>query len=97
VCPNRSWVRLFFMTLLLTGGAGLGLYLWVCKVQALGRRYILFLWIDGIATLLVGFVLYSCDPSLAALRAGKLLLASLLLVAVALGMYFSLKPRVTPP
>jgi hypothetical protein len=97
VCPNRSWFRLAFMALALTGVAAIGLYVWVCKVHQIGRRYILFLWLEGIATFLVGSVLYSCDPNLFALRTGNIPLAVLLLIAVGLGMYYSLKPRITPP
>jgi len=97
VCPNRSSVRLLFMGLLVTGVVALGLYTWVCSVRRLGRGFVAFLWAGGILTLCVGLSLLGCDPQLATLREGNIPLLTLLVVTVAVGMYYSLKPRVAPP
>lgn len=97
VCPHRTPVRLLFMALLLTGLVSFALYVWVCAVRRLGRPFIVFLWLGGVATVLVGFSLLSCDPQLAKVRDGNGPLIALLAVAVAAGMYYSLKPRVAHP
>jgi hypothetical protein len=97
VCPHRTAARLTFMGLALTGLVSLSLYTWVCSVRRLGRGFVAFLWVGGIATLCVGMALLACDPQLAALREGNLPLVALLVTAVAVGMYYSLKPRIAPP
>ena len=97
VCPHRSAVRLLFMGLLATGAVALGLYVWVCAVRRLGRLYIAGLWLCGVLMLVVGLALLSCDPQLEHLRRGNSLLIALLAITVASGMYYSLRPRITPP
>lgn len=97
VCPNRSALRLLFMGLLVTGAIAFGLYHWVCAVRRIGRPYIVFLWLGGVLTLVVGLLLLSCDPQLARVRQGNGPLIALLVVAVATGMYYSLRPRIAPP
>ncbi len=97
VCPNRSALRLLFMALLVTGIVSLSLYHWVCAVRRLGRPYIAFMWLGGVLTLIVGLLLLSCDPQLAHVRRGNGLLIALLVATVATGMYYSLRPKVTPP
>lgn len=97
VCPNRTAMRLLFMGLLVTGAVALGLYYWACSVRRLGRPYIAFLWLGGVATVVVGLLLLSCDPQLAHVRRGNGPLIALLVVTVATGMYYSLRPRIAPP
>jgi hypothetical protein len=97
VCPNRTAMRLLFMGLLVTGAVALGLYHWACSVRRLGRPYLAFLWLGGVVTVAVGLLLLSCDPQLANVRRGNGPLIALLVVTVATGMYYSLRPRIAPP
>lgn len=97
VCPRRSAVRLLFMGLLFTGAVAFGLYVGVCAVRRLGRPYIAGLWLCGVLTIVVGMTLLSCDPQLEQLRRGNTLLVAMLAITVASGMYYSLRPRITPP
>ncbi len=97
VCVNRSAVRLLFNGLLLVGVLSLGAYALSCQVRRLGTKYLLYLWAGGIATLLVGIALLSCDPHLAPLRGRNYLLYALLAVGVVAGVYITLKPRDDPP
>ena len=97
VCPNRGALRLLFMGLLVTGIVSLCLYHWVCAVRRIGRPYIVFLWLGGVLTLVVGLLLLSCDPQLAHVRRGNGPLIALLVATVATGMYYSLRPRIAPP
>jgi len=97
VCPNRSALRLLFMGLLVTGAVGFGLYHWVCAVRRIGRPYLAFLWVGGVLAMIVGLALLSCDPQLAQVRQGNGPLVALLAIVVAVGMYYSLRPRVAPP
>lgn len=97
VCVNRSAVRLLFNGLLLISVLSLGAYALSCQVRRLGTKYLLYLWAGGIATLLVGIALLSCDPHLAPLRGRNYLLYALLAVGVVAGVYLTLKPRDDPP
>lgn len=97
VCPNRSIVRLLFEVLLVVGVVSLGAYAWVCEVRRLGMKFVLFLWIGGVSTLLVGMALLSCDPDLLALRRGDNLFYALILALTVGGLYMTFKPRVDPP
>jgi len=97
VCMNRSVLRLLFNGLLVLGVLSLGAYAASCQVRRLGTKYLLYLWAGGIATLLVGIALLSCDPHLAPLRGRNYLLYALLAVGVVAGVYLTLKPRDDPP
>jgi hypothetical protein len=97
VCPNRSVVRLLFEVLLLVGAVSLGAYAWICEVRRLGPKFLLFLWGGGVATLVVGLALLSCDPDLAALRAGNYLFYALIVALTAGGLYMTFRSRVDPP
>jgi hypothetical protein len=97
VCPNRSAVRLLLLALIVVGAISIALYTWSCRVRRIGRPFVLFLWVCGIATLVVAGALLTCDPQLTQVRKGNLPLVLLLVVAIAMGMYYSLKPKVTPP
>jgi len=97
ICPNRSAFRLLFTILLVTGAVAFGLYHWVCAVRRIGRPYIVFLWLGGVLAVVVGLLLLSCDPQLAGIRQGNGPLIALLAIVVAVGMYYSLRPRIAPP
>jgi hypothetical protein len=97
VCVNRSAVRLLFNGLLVLSLLSLGAYATSCQVRRLGTKYLLYLWAGGIATLLVGIALLSCDPHLAPLRGRNYLLYALLAAGVVAGVYITLKPRDDPP
>lgn len=97
VCVNRSALRLLFNVLLVIGLASLGAYALSCQVRRLGIKYLLYLWAGGIATLLVGIALLSCDPHLAPLRGRNYLLYALIAVGVVAGVYLTMKPKEDPP
>ncbi len=97
VCVNRSEVRLLFQGLLLVGVLSLGAFALSCQVRRLGRKYLMYLWAGGIATLLVGMALLSCDPQLAPLRERNYLLYALIAVMVMTGIYLTMRPKDDPP
>ena len=96
-CPNRLPLRLLFEALVLAEGIGIALYAWNCRVRRIGRRYLLMVWAGALATLVLAFVVFSCDPSLQHWREQNYLLYGLILLLFAAGIYVTFKPRVEAP
>ena len=97
VCPNRMPLRLLFEALLLAEAIAIGLYAWNCRVRRLGARYLLALWAGALATLLLAFGIFTCDPALYEWREQNYLLYALILALFAAGAYATFKPRVEAP
>jgi hypothetical protein len=97
VCPRRSGARAAFEALLAATALGLAIYLAGCRVRRLGRWLGALLWALGLATLVAGAALLRCDPQLQTLRDGNLPLAVVLVLLAALGLWFSVRPRVPRP
>jgi hypothetical protein len=54
-------------------------------------------WAGALATLVLAFVVFSCDPSLQHWREQNYLLYGLILLLFAAGIYVTFKPRVEAP
>jgi len=97
VCPQRLPFRLALQALLLATGVALLAYGWTCRVRRLGRLYLMGLWGAGIATLAVAAAVFSCDPSLNALRTGNVPLLVLIVLLVAGGLVLTFRRPVADP
>lgn len=97
ICPWRIQLRLLFQLLAGLTLLGLGAYAASCQLRHLGRPVLLALWIAGLAALLCGGGLLSCDPDLERLRDSNALLYGLLAALFAAGAYSTLKPKVELP
>ncbi|RZL40644.1 MAG: hypothetical protein EOP35_00210 [Rubrivivax sp.] len=97
VCPMRLPFRVALEFLLLATGAALLAYGWNCRVRRLGKLYLTVLWGAGIATLAVTFAVFTCDPSLNALRQGNVPLLVLIVLLVIGGLVLTFRRPVADP
>lgn len=97
VCPQRLPFRLALQALLLATGVALLAYGWTCRVRRLGQLYLMGLWGAGIATLAVAAAVFTCDPSLNALRTGNVPLLVLIVLLVAGGLVLTFRRPVADP
>lgn len=97
VCDGRWVLRAAFWLLLGIALVSLALFVFSCRVRALGRPYQLYLLVAGIVPLVIGGLLLRCDPDLASANFSNRLLF-LVLAGVILTMLIPLlKPRVQKP
>ncbi|WP_457355385.1 putative Ig domain-containing protein [Roseateles sp. P5_D6] len=97
VCPLRLPFRLALEALLLVTGTALLAYAWHCSVRRLGKLYLMGLWGAGIATLAVTAAVFTCDPSLNALRTGNVPLLVLIVLLVVGGLVLTFRRPVADP
>lgn len=97
-CPQRLLLRLLFQAALLVEFVGLVAYAWSCRVRrAGGRKLLLLIVLAGLATLVVGAVVFTCDPLLDKLRQGNRPFLLMVVAAVVWGGYYAFRPRTDPP
>lgn len=94
VCPNRWWFRLAFETLLVLGVLAWLVLHWHCAWR---RRYGRAALLAGVPTVIVVALLGLCDPAMAVLRDGTVLLALAGVVLLGLLIRAMVKRRVEKP
>jgi len=97
VCDWRWALRGVFWLLILVAAVSLVLYLFSCRVRALGRPYQLYLLLAAIVPLVIGGLLLRCDPDLASSEIASRLLVGVLVVVIVSMLYPLLKPRAEKP
>jgi hypothetical protein len=97
-CPRRLLLRLLFQAALLIDLAALVAYAWSCRLRrAGGRRLLMLVWLAGLATMVAGGIVFTCDPLLDKLRAGNWPFVVVLGLVVVWGGYKTFRPKMDPP
>jgi len=97
VCDGRWVLRALFGLLLGVAMVSFALFLFSCRVRALGRPYQLYLAVACIVPLVIGGLLLRCDPDLASADFSNRLLFAVLAVVILTLLVPLLKPRVQKP
>jgi len=97
VCDWRWPLRAAFWLGLGIVVVSLALFLFSCRVRALGRPYQLYLVAAGIVPLVIGGLLLRCDPDLASADFSNRLLFAVLAIVILAMLVPLLKPKVQKP
>jgi len=97
VCDGRWALRALFWVFLGIALVSFALFVFSCRVRALGRPYQLYLALAGIVPLVIGGLLLRCDPDLASTDFSNRLLFAVLAVVILTLLVPLLKPRVQQP
>jgi hypothetical protein len=97
VCPLRWPLRLAMEGLVVLDLACLGLFSWACRFREQERTFVRVLLAGAVLAVVIGGLLLSCDPALAALREGNLLLLVLVVALTGWAAYLAWRPKVEKP